>query len=337
MPATIKDVARAAGCSIKTVSRVINNEPHVSVETRKQVLAAVRSVGYAPNIAARRLVQNRSYMISILMYPGFLPTDSPMLAHIMDIGYAENYDIFVQSYYPTHAKSRDRLVNTIYERRFDGFVTTPPCDAGGFIADLLNTYKIPLVQVNPLNRSTSIPFVADNDYQGAYELTGHLIKLGHQRIAFLKGPHNMRSSVDRLDGYRAALTAHHIPFYDDLLVRSEFTFDGGRHAAHILLNRASPPTAIFAGSDEAACGVIFTARDMGILIPAQLSVCGYDNLPISKAIWPGLTTIHQPADETIARAIRMLIALLKHDHLPENQIIIPPQLITRGSTGSAPV
>ena len=336
MSATIKDVARAAGCSIKTVSRVINNEPYVSEETRRQVLAAVRSVGYAPNISARRLVQNRSYMISILMYPGFLPTDSPMLDQIMDIGYAENYGILVQSYYPTHTKSRDRLVNTILERRFDGFVTTPPCDADGFIADLLNTYKIPLVQVNPLDCSTSIPFIADNDYQGAFELTQHLIKLGHQRIAFLKGPHNMRSSVDRLEGYRAALTAHRIPILDELLVRSEFTFDGGRHAAHILLNQTSPPTAIFAGSDEAACGVIFTAREMGMNIPGRLSVCGYGDLPISKAVWPGLTTIHQPADETIARAARMLITLLKPDHLPESQIINAPQLVTRGSTGPAP-
>ena len=335
MPATIKDVARAAGCSIKTVSRVINNEPHVSEETRGRVLAAVRSVGYAPNIAARRLVQNRSYMICILMYPGFLPTDSPMLAHIMAIGYAENYDILVQPYYPSHTKSRDRLVNSILERRFDGFVTTPPCDAGGFLADLLNTYKVPLVQVNPLDRSTNIPFVADNDYQGAFQLTEHLIQLGHQRIAFLEGPNNMRSSVDRMDGYRAALAAHRIPIVDDLLIRSEFTFDGGRHAAHILLNQASPPTAIFAGSDDAACGVIFTSREMGIEIPRQLSVCGYDDLPISKAVWPGLTTMHQPADETIARAIRMLIALLKQGRLPESQIIMPPQLVTRGSTGPA--
>ena len=336
MPATIKDVARAAGCSIKTVSRVINNEPHVSEETRGRVLAAVRSVGYAPNIAARRLVQNRSYMICILMYPGFLPTDSPMLAHIMDIGYAENYDILVQPYYPTHTKSRDRLVNSILERRFDGFVTTPPCDAGGFLADLLNTYKVPLVQVNPLDRSTNIPFVADNDYQGAYQLTEHLIQLGHQRIAFLEGPNNMRSSVDRLDGYRAALAAHHIPVYEDLLTRSEFTFDGGRHAAHILLNLNSPPTAIFAGSDEAAFGAIFTARDMGIEIPAQLSVCGYEDLTVSKAIWPGLTSTHQPADETIARAVRMLIAALQGSPLLEKQVIIPPRLVIRGSTGPPP-
>jgi LacI family transcriptional regulator len=336
MPATIKDVARAAGCSIKTVSRVINNEPHVSEETRSRVLAAVRSVGYAPNIAARRLVQNRSFMISILMYPGFLPTDSPMLGHIMDIGYAENYDISVQPYFPTHAKSRDRLVNAIYERRFDGFVTTPPCDAGGFVAELLNTYKVPLVQVNPLDRSTEIPYVADNDYQGAYLLTEHLIQLGHRRIAFLRGPHNMRSSVDRLEGYHAALAAHQITRDDDQLVRSESTFDGGRHAANILLKRSAPPTAIFAGSDEAAFGVLFTARELGVEVPAQLSVCGYDDLSVSKAVWPGLTTTHQPAAETIARAVRMLIAILQEGDLPESQIIIPPELVIRGTTAPPP-
>jgi LacI family transcriptional regulator len=255
-----------------------------------------------------------------------------MLAHIMDIGYEENYDIDIQPYYPTHARSRDRLVNAIYERRFDGFVTTPPCDAGGFAADLLNTYKVPLVQVNPLDRSTAIPYVADDDFQGACLLTEHLIGLGHRRIAFLKGPNNMRSSLDRLRGFRHTLDAHRIPINDELVVRSEFTFDGGRHAAKILLKRADPPTAIFAGNDEAALGAIFTAQEMGITIPARLSIGGYDDLMVSKAVWPGLTTVHQPADETIAHAIRMLIAMLQDDPVAEHQVVISPRLVVRSTT-----
>jgi LacI family transcriptional regulator len=330
---TIKDIARIAGCSIKTVSRVINNEPYVTEETRARVQAAIRTVGYAPNISARRLVQKKSFMICLLMYPGFSQPASSVLARIMDIGYEGSYDILVQPYYPTLPRSRNRLVDVIYEHRYDGFVTTPPCEADNFVADLLGTYKIPLVQVSPLDRSNKIPYVAGDDYQGAFCMTEHLIKLGHRRISFLTGPRNMRSSSDRLHGFRAALEAHQVLHLPELVRDTEFTFDGGYTAARMLLEESERPTAIFAGNDEAAYGAIFAAQELGIKVPAQLSVCGYDDLLFSKYIWPGLTTVHQPADAMIEQAIRLLIDILKGNTPSETQITQPSQLILRESTG----
>jgi len=334
MASTITDVARLAGCSIKTVSRVVNNEEHVTPQTRARVLAAIRTLGYAPNIAARRLVQQKASTLCILMYPGFFQPASAVLSRILDLGYEEAYDIFIQPFYPTFPESRNRLVNAIYERRFDGFVTTPPCDADGFVAELLTTYKMPLVQVDPLDRSSRLPYVAGDDFAGARAAAEHLLALGHRRIAFLLGPRNLRSSTDRLNGYRAALEAAGIPFDPQLALPTEFNFDGGCTAARLLLQNPpeTRPTAIFAGSDEAAYGALFAAQELGLRIPAQLSVCGYGDLPFSAHIWPGLTTIHQPAEELLERAVRLLIDFLKGAS-PELHLTLPSRLVARASTG----
>lgn len=332
MPATIKDVARLAGCSIKTVSRVINSEPYVTEETRTRVQSAIRAVGYAPNISARRLAQNKSHMICILMYPGLLQPASAILSRIMDIGYEENYDILIQPYFPTHARSKRKLVSLIYEHRIDGFVTTPPCDAEDFVSDLLNTYKVPLVQINPFNRNDKYPFVAGDDLHGSLLVMEHLLALGHRRIAFLMGPRNMRSSFDRLDGYTQALASAAIPFDPDLVRDSEFTFDGGYTSTRLLLELPDRPTAIFSGNDEAAYGAIFAAQEQGCSIPGQLSICGYDDFAMSKNIWPGLTSVHQPIEDLIEAATRALIHLLKSEPLPSNQILLPSELVLRNST-----
>jgi len=333
MGATIKDVARLARCSIKTVSRVINEEPYVSDELRSRVQAAVRSSGYAPNVLARRLVQRRSNMVCILMYPGFYQPASAVFSTIMDIGYDEDYDILVQPYFPSNSRSRNRLVDLSAEHRIDGFVTTPPCDADDFVADLLTTYRVPLVQINPFNRIDTVPFVAGDDYQGAYALTEYLISLGHRRIGFLTGPRNMRSSGDRLYGYRVALDRHQIPFTDALVAPSEFTFDGGCTAARLLLGQDPPPTAIFAGNDEAAFGALFTAQEQGLRVPDELSICGYDDLAFSRNIWPGLTTMHQPVEEIVETATRLLIAILKGKEPERRQVIVSARLVVRGSSG----
>lgn len=338
MPATIKDVAQLAGCSIKTVSRVINGEPYVTEETRQKVQAAIRAVGYAPNISARRLVQNKSYMICILMYPGFYQPGSEVFSRIMDVGYDEDYDILIQPYFPPHARSKKKLVSLIYEHRIDGFVTTPPLDADEFVADMLTTYKVPQVQITPFDQESGLPCVSGDDYQGAYALTEYLINLGHRRIAFFGGPRNFRASFDRLNGYRDALSRHGIPLEESLVRPSEWTFDGGLTLAREMLTAPQPPSAIFAGSDETAYGVLYAAQELQVRVPEQLSVCGYGDLAFSRNIWPGLTTVHQPAEEMVELATRLLIDLLK-GNAPDpttaarGSLFVPARLKVRGSTG----
>jgi LacI family transcriptional regulator len=336
LAATIHDVAKLAGCSIKTVSRVINNEPYVTDETRARVQNAIRTVGYAPNISARRLAQNKSYMICILMYPGFPQAASEIFSKIMDIGYESNYDILIQPYFPPHSRSRNKLVSLIYEHRIDGFVITPPCDADDFVSSFLSTYKVTQVQINPINRSDQIPYVAGDDYQGAFAMTDYLIGLGHRRIAFLRGPRNLRASYDRLYGYRAALDTNKINLSDTFVRDSEWTFDGGYTATKELLSISPAPTAIFAGSDEAAYGSIYAVQELGLKIPEQISISGYDDLSFSKKIWPGLTTVHQPSEESVELATRLLIDILKNNPIQDKKVHVPSRLVVRKSTGVAP-
>jgi LacI family transcriptional regulator len=334
MTVTIKDVARLAGCSVKTVSRVVNNEPYVRGDQRARVQATIRTMGYTPNISARRLVTQKSYMVCILMYPGFHQSASAILNRILDMTYEEEYDILIQPYFPGHKRSGNKLLNLVAERRIDGFVITPPCDADNLIIDLLTTYKVPLVLINPLNRTDKIPSVSGDDYNGAYAMTEYLIGLGHRRISFLMGPRNMRTSMDRLYGYRAALDSHQIAQDPRWVENSEYTFDGGYWAAKLLLDRDPDLTAIFAGNDEAALGALFALQELGRRIPGEISVCGFDDMALSKTVWPGLTTVRQPADEMIQLATQMLIRILKGQPPERPEILLSSQLVIRGSTGS---
>jgi LacI family transcriptional regulator len=336
MPVTIKDVADLAECSIKTVSRVVNEEPHVSDATRKRVQDAIDALGYAPNFSARRLVQRKAYMICVLLHEaGFYQTQ--VLSKVMDISYQHDYDILIQSYYPSHSRSKEKLQSLIQERRVDGLVITPPCDVDRFLTDLLARSGVPTVQITPLNRSAEVPYVTGDDYQGAYLMTERLILMGHWRIAFLKGPRNHRMSLDRLYGYKAALEMYQIPFIKDLVVDSLYNFDGGYNAARILMDMEGPPTAIFGGGDRAAIGALYALREQRIDVPGQVSVAGFDNLPQSDQIWPGLSTVDHPVEDIVDKAIKMLMSILAGNIPDSKQIVLPCKLVMRGSTGVPPI
>jgi DNA-binding LacI/PurR family transcriptional regulator len=198
---------------------------------------------------------------------------------------------------------------------------------------MLSTYKVPHVQINPYTLDDSIPSVAGDDTQGARLMTDYLISLGHRQISFLTGPRNMRASQDRLQGYRSALQEAGIPFEERWVRSSEWTFDGGYTLTRIMMQEPQAPTAIFAGNDEAAYGALYAAQEMGLRVPGRLSIAGYDDLAFSKNIWPGLTTIHQPSEEVVERATRLLIDILKGVTPQPPVVRVPSRLVVRGSTG----
>jgi LacI family transcriptional regulator len=332
MSATIRVVAKLAGCSIKTVSRVVNNEPNVSASTRQRVLDAIRNTGYAPNLTARRLVNQKSYALCIIMYPGFYNSSPSFLSRLLDLGYEQNYEILIQNYYPNRSKSQQRVVELVNQRRFDGFISTPPCDSDGFLIDFLSTYKIPVVQVNPLTNNQDQMYVSGDDVNGAYLVTKYLISLGHSKIACFTGPRNLRSSQDRFDGYKAALEERHLSFEKGYIQDTEYTFDGGANALRILIHQKEPPSAIFAGHDEAALGALFAAKEMDINVPNQLSIAGFEDLPMASQVWPSLTTYHLPADDLLYEATSLLIASLKNTPIEDTHITLPGKLIERNST-----
>ena len=331
MSITIKDVALKSGCSIKTVSRVINDEPHVRPELRERVLTTIEELGYAPNISARRLVQKRSYVICVLLHSSG-SFQSALISKILDLGYEGNYEILVQTYYPSFSRSRKKITNLINEKRIDGLVTTPPCDSDQFLLEIINKTNIPHVHIAPLNPTGGTPYVSAEDYTGAYQMTEYLIQQGHRKIGILLGHRNQRPSLDRLLGYRAALEKNEIPFLEKYLVDSENNFEGGYTAARILMSLADAPTAIFALSDESAAGGLYALNELNIKVPSQVALASFGDLISSQQIWPGITSVRYPIEDIVENAVQMLIEIVEGKQPTRRQVILPTSMVIRGTT-----
>lgn len=330
MAVTIKEVAQQAGCSIKTVSRVINNEPHVNPNLRKKVLDVIAELGYVPNVYARQLVQKKSYVICILLHSSG-SFQSTVISKVMDLGYEGNYEILVQTYYPSFSRSRDKIASLIHHNRIDGLVTTPPCDSDPFLIELIKNSGIAHVHIAPLNPTGGTPYVSAEDYTGAYQMTEYLIQHGHKRIGLLMGLRNHRASLDRLYGYRAALEANGFLFEEKLCVDSENNFLGGLTGTKMLMNLNNPPTAIFALSDEAGAGALFALNELKIVVPDQVSLAAFGDIAMSNEIWPGISVVRYPLDKIVETSVQLLVDIVEGKQPEIKHVIFPTSIIHRGS------
>jgi len=327
---TIKEVAQRVGCSIKTVSRVVNDEPHVKPALKERVLQVINELGYVPNISARQLVQKKSYVICILLHSSG-SFQSTVISKVLDLGYEGNYEILIQNYYPSFSNSRDKIAALIQQKRIDGLVTTPPCDSDPFLIELIKSSGIAHVHIAPLQATGGTPYVSAEDYTGAYQMTEYLIHNGHQRIGCLMGLRNHRSSLDRLFGYKAAIEDHNLPFREHYLVDSENNFPGGYNAAKLLMSGSEPPTAIFALSDEAAAGALYALNELKISVPDQVSLVAFGDITHSKEIWPGISAVKYPVEQIVETSVHMLIDLVEGRQPEERQVIFPTTFVHRGS------
>lgn len=333
MAVTIKEVAQKAGCSIKTVSRVVNSEPHVKPDLRERVLNTISELGYVPNISARQLVQKKSYVICILLHSSG-SFQSTVISKVLDLGYEGNYEILIQTYYPSFSRSRDKIAALIQQKRIDGLVTTPPCDSDPFLIDLIKSSGIAHVHIAPYQPTGGTPYVSAEDFTGAYQMTEYLIKNGHRRIGLLMGLRNHRSSLDRLFGYKAAMEDHGLVCEDGCLVDSENNFPGGYNATKILMSLPNPPTAIFALSDEAGVGALYALNELKVEVPEQVSLAAYGDITHSKEIWPGISVVKYPLDQIVEQSVAMLIDLVEGKQPESRQLIFPTEIIERGSIKS---
>lgn len=332
MPVTILDVASLAGVSIKTISRVINEEPHVRESTRVMVLDAMNRLGYSPNISARRLASQRSFVIGLLYLTSGEYFNS-ILDSVILLGLQKGYSTLVMTFFPFDQESRASVLRLVTQKQVDGFILTPPCDNDTILLDELQANQVPFVRLTPSDHSLPLPFVAADDWQGSYAMTEYLISLGHQRIGFVYGDPDHQASQDRFGGYRAALEAHKITFEQDWIQPGAFRFEKGILAGEQLLRQVPRPTAIFASNDESAAGILIVAHELGIQVPKELSVAGFDDFPTSLRTWPPLTTVRQPMKEISNQALEVLIGLINHKNPEVTQIKIPTELVIRKSTG----
>ncbi len=326
---TIADVARHAGVSIKTVSRVLNNEKYVREPTRARVAAAIAALSFSPSLAARSLGGKRSHQIALIY-----DNHSPYYMHAIQEGvWARCREAGVRMLaQPADVASKTLAAEVgglIDETHVDGIIlSSPVTDAGPVLADL-ERRGIPFVRISPGTNHALTSSVYMDDVQAADDMTTHLINLGHRVIGFVQGHPNHMASEQRLFGYRRALDRAGVAFEPGLVHPGEFDFVSGVKAAHCLLSYPRRPTAIFASNDDMAAGVLTVAHEKGIGVPDDLSVAGFDDTPLAQLVWPPLTTIRQPTRELAFAAASLLferVEGVEHRRLQH-------ELVVRGSVG----
>jgi LacI family transcriptional regulator len=333
---TIVDVAEQAGVSIKTVSRVMNQEAGVHPDTREQVLKVVAELKYRPKLSARSLAGARSFLIGLLYY-------DPSAAFVGGVQQGATlrcreagYHLVVESLHndaPDLAQQVDRMVSAL---RPDGMILTPPLCDNPQVLKALRESHTPCVLVSPEHDIEGMPSVRMDDVRAAEEITNLIISLGHERIAFIKGPPDQAASALRYQGYLRAMKKHRIAVDKELVHVGDFRFDAGVEAAHHLLSRPVRPTAVFASNDDMALGVLAAAQRLGLAVPGDLSIAGFDDSTAAGLVWPPLTTVRQPMDEMARVAVEMLIAANRSDAEPvlEESLhrVLPHELVVRDST-----
>src|SRR5690606_7140737 len=291
--ARIEDVATAAGVSMKTVSRVLNNEPGVRESTRQRVREVVAALNYRPDPSARSLAGNRSYLVALLYdnpSPNYL---MEVVTGVVDACEAHHYGMVMQPVAHQSPGCVETVDNLLSGSRLDGLILTPPLTDSEGLLDRLDERGIPFACISPYKREGRIGVTLD-EHDAVCELVAHLVALGHTRIGHVRGHPDHGASEWRLAGYRTALRRAGPRSDPELVVPGEFSFDSGLEAGRRLLSLQPRPTAIFAANDDMAAGVMRAASEMGLRVPAQVSVCGFDNTPIAKHIFPQLTTVQQP-------------------------------------------
>jgi DNA-binding LacI/PurR family transcriptional regulator len=329
---TIRDVAKEAGVSIATVSRVLNNSPVVRPDTRDKVLAVIEETGYRPNLTARRLSIGRTHSIAIILPFLTIPSFVERLRGVQSVLSDTEYELMlIIAEVPDRIEdSIDRLLN---RSGVDGaiLVSLKPNDRQ---IRRFQISQLPLVLIDACHDKVDCVLV--DDVNGGYTATSHLVKLGHRQIAFLsdylENPFNFVAMRQRFQGYLMALEEADIDFRTDYHQQGEL---GGReayHKARKLLLQQDRPTAVFAASDTHAVGVLNAAHDLSIRVPEDLSVVGYDD--IRDAEYLNLTTIRQHLFDVGARGAQMLMTTLAGNSEESGAITLPVELVIRGTTAS---
>ncbi len=331
---TILDVARLAGVSTATVSRVINSADSVRDETRKKVLLAMKKCNYKYNALARGFVTKKSNTIGLI-----IPTISNSVFAESTLGvqeYADQKNIRVvlgNSYYKY--SQEENLIKVLRENQVDGLIITTTNLKGEILKSLVDE-NFPFVLLFSTVKGGPISAVGIDNYRGGYIATEHLISLGHKRICMVAGNFSMTDrSFHRWHGYKKCLRDKGIAYDKELLVQTDYSLSGGRDSIKKLLSLPSPPTAVFCSNDHIALGAMKGAREAGLTLPKDLSIVGFDDMQTASYMVPPLTTIHQPAYEMGKRAAKLLLQLIAKESKPVQEMM-DSRLIIRESTSPLP-
>ncbi|TSB48087.1 catabolite control protein A [Alkalicoccobacillus porphyridii] len=333
MNTTIYDVAREAGVSMATVSRVVNGNPNVKPTTRKKVLEAIERLGYRPNAVARGLASKRTTTVGVIIPDISSIFFSELARGIEDIATMYKYNIILCNS-DQNKEKEIHLINTLLEKQVDGIVYM-----GGEITEehaiQFKRSPVPIVLAATLDQEQTFPSVNIDYKQAAEDAISMLIEKGHTRIGMLSGSlDDPINGYQKFAGYRSALDKHQITFDEDLIVLGDYTYDSGIEAMESFVGMKEMPTAIFASSDEMALGVIHGAQDKGYHVPDDFDVIGFDNTRLSVMVRPTLTTVVQPMYDIGAVSMRLLTKFMNKEEVADHTVQLPHRIEFRQSTKS---
>ncbi len=327
---TIVDVAKEAGVSYSTVSRVVNNKTYVKAETRARVMRAMTRLGYQANLQARSLAGGHSNVIGLLVTDLTTQYMGEIVRGIDEVLTAHQYELML---YTTHRKKakESAYVNMMARGLADGLLIVLPREPEAYLRSLRQR-NFPYVLIDQFGIDETDLSITAANRDGGYEATSHLIALGHRRIGLITGWMDMISAVHRLEGYRAALADHQIAYDESLVFQGDFTQESGFRGANALLDLPDPPTAIFGLNDMTAVGVMDAVRDRGMRVATDISIVGFDDIPMAALLNPPLTTIRQPLQDMGRIATTLLLDRIREPEQEKSSVVLPTELVVRGST-----
>ncbi|WP_404870200.1 LacI family DNA-binding transcriptional regulator [Kitasatospora griseola] len=328
---TLSEIARAAGVSAPTVSKVLNGRTDVAPATRAKVEEILRRTGYR----RRRTTAPPSRLLDLVFHQLDSAWAVEVIRGVENVARDEGLSIVL-------SESAGRL--TPGQTWVDGVLARRPAGVVLVLSDLdaaqrdqLTSRDIPFVVLDPAgDPADGVPAVGTGNWQGGLAATRHLLDLGHRRIAVISGPSGMMCSRARVDGYRTALETARLPVDPELIHEGDFHHEAGYAAARALLTHDDRPTAIFAGNDLQALGVYEAARELGLRVPQDLSVVGFDDLPLARWVGPPLTTVRQPLVEMAETAARLAVELGRGEHPAATRVDLATSLVVRASTAPPP-
>jgi LacI family transcriptional regulator len=323
---TILDVAKTAGVSVSTVSRVLNGKVDVALDTQNKIQEVIEQLGYTSNLAAISMRGRKTNLIGLIMPDIAYPFAIEVMKGVNRAIAESEYDLLVYTTGDVRkhgtASHEQKYVSLLNNSITDGVVIVAPA-AAEFASEA------PIVSIDPAVVNPSYPSIHATNYRGALDAMQYLFGLGHRRIGFISGRAELESSIRRLSGYRDALEQAEIPVDETLIAAGDYTTGTGLVCARQLLSLENRPTAIFAANDQSAIGVFQVANEIGLKIPDDLSVVGFDNIPESAYL--NLTTVDQFIAEMGYTAVNMLVSLINGDELDEQVTKMQTQLVIRGS------
>ncbi|TCP32041.1 LacI family transcriptional regulator [Scopulibacillus darangshiensis] len=331
MSATIYDVAREAGVSMATVSRVVNGNPNVKPTTRKKVMDAIERLGYRPNAVARGLASKKTTTVGVIIPDISSVFFSELARGIEDIATMYKYNIILCNS-DQNKEKEIHLIHTLLGKQVDGIVFM----GGKITEEHVDEFKkspVPIVLAATIDEQGEIPSVNINYEQAVFDAVSYLAENGHQKIGFVSGP--LKDPINggyKLSGYRRSLDEHGLQYSEENVAIGDYTYESGKEATAAFLEQDEAPTAIFVSADEMAIGVVHEIKDRGMNVPGDVEVISNDNTRLAHMVRPTLSTVVQPMYDIGAVAMRLLTKYMNNEKVEDRTVVLPHRIEFRHST-----